>query len=136
MPIWSGGEPKHPLVTYPLDMTPGAEFEVNVTVEGRAVEGALVCVQDGGSVYETGRTDATGIARLTVPVGSPPGEVTLTVSEGHDPAHADTAIRHAHLDRDSRGITDSYRQAGQGWRGARDEPGERSGVRAQGLQDA
>ncbi len=82
MPVWSGGVPKMPTVVYPHSIPPDGNMPVTVEVDGRPVMDALVCAWSESGVYETARTDEDGIATLTI-LNPPPGEIHITVSEGH-----------------------------------------------------
>jgi hypothetical protein len=83
MPVWTGGMPQFPTVTAP-DSIPTGPYNMNVTVRvaGRPVEGALVCAWKGSEFYVAERTGASGQATLAVNAATP-GQVKLTVSEGH-----------------------------------------------------
>ncbi|MFO7639227.1 MAG: C25 family cysteine peptidase [bacterium] len=82
MPIWAG-TPAVPVVTYPDSIPTGAyNLNVGVNAGGQPVEDALVCAWKDGDFYVVGRTDASGSAMLAVSASSP-GEVKITVSEGH-----------------------------------------------------
>lgn len=82
MPVWAG-TPAIPTVSYPDSIPTGPyNLGVDVTVNGYPVEGALVCAWRDGEFYVVERTDATGAAILAVSASSP-GEVRITVSEGH-----------------------------------------------------
>ncbi len=83
MPVWSGGMPQHPTVTYP-DSIPTGPYDLNVTVRvgSNPVEGALVCAWKDTDFYVSERTDAGGNAVLAVNAGTN-GEVLITVTEGH-----------------------------------------------------
>ncbi|MFO7675428.1 MAG: T9SS type A sorting domain-containing protein, partial [bacterium] len=91
MPVWVG-TPATPVVSYP-DSIPTGQYNLNVdvTVGGQPVAGALVCAWREGEFYVVERTDATGAATLAVSA-STPGEVMITVSEGHSVAASHTPI--------------------------------------------
>ncbi|OYD17429.1 hypothetical protein CH330_00140, partial [candidate division WOR-3 bacterium JGI_Cruoil_03_51_56] len=93
MPVWSGGMPDYPAVTYP-DSIPLGPYNMNVTVQvnSQPVENALVCAWKEGDFYVAGRTDATGNAVLETNAGTP-GEVLVTVSEGHA-RHSTPGVAH------------------------------------------
>ena len=82
MPVWAG-HPGTPTVSYPATIPIGPyDFDVEVSVSGQPVEGALVCAWKQGDFYVVGRTDAGGSASLAVNATTP-GEFLITVSEGH-----------------------------------------------------
>jgi hypothetical protein len=83
MPIWSGGAPSIPLVTYPhsIPVLP-SDVDVTVKADGMPVENAIVCLSKSPDVYVTGKTGAQGVATLPVPAHTP-GDILVTVSEGH-----------------------------------------------------
>ena len=91
MPVWTGGAPKKPLVTYQHmipDTTPYS-VSVSVVVDSVPVCSALVCLSqpDSGNdppveVLDWARTDSAGIAVLVVPDGAQ-GDFNVTVTEGH-----------------------------------------------------
>ncbi|MEO0079278.1 MAG: C25 family cysteine peptidase [candidate division WOR-3 bacterium] len=93
MPVWCGGMPQQPTVTAP-DSIPLGPYNLNVTVQvgGRPVEGALVCAWKEPDFYVAERTDASGVATLAVNAGTP-GQVLLTVSEGHA-QHSTPGVQH------------------------------------------
>ncbi|MCR4423184.1 MAG: C25 family cysteine peptidase [candidate division WOR-3 bacterium] len=83
MPVWAGGMPQSPSVTLP-DSIPLGPYNLNVTVRvgSRPVVGALVCAYKEPDIYVSERTDAAGVAVLALNA-STPGDVRITVSEGH-----------------------------------------------------
>ncbi len=83
MPVWCGGMPQIATVDVPATIPLGPyELSVSVSLGTRPVEGALVCAWKEPDFYVSGRTDATG--QVTLPVNAvDPGEVLVTVSEGH-----------------------------------------------------
>jgi hypothetical protein len=93
MPVWAGGMPDFPTVTAP-DSIPTGPYNLNVTVQasGRAVEGALVCAWKGAEFYVSERTNASGLVTLAVSAATP-GEVKLTISEGHA-QHSTPGVQH------------------------------------------
>ena len=90
MPVWTGGAPRRPLVTY-QHAIPGTECDlpVSVTVDGTPVCSALVSLtelqpQPGEQfprVLDCHRTDHDGNVTLRVPY--PRGDISVTVTEGH-----------------------------------------------------
>jgi len=83
MPVWSGGMPQAPDVTYP-GVVPVGPYDLNVTVSvgGQPVEDALVCAWKDGEFYVVERTNASGVAIVSVNATTP-GQFSVTVSEGH-----------------------------------------------------
>jgi hypothetical protein len=84
MPVWTD-VPADLYVTAPASVM-GAGDDVTVVVEhdGGLLEGALVCLTNGGDVYEKGRTDQAG--SITLPVSTASSDsLMLTVSA---PNHA------------------------------------------------
>lgn len=79
MPVWTN-EPAVLTVLHPAGIVAGpSQVNVHVSLGGVPVEGALVCVTNGGDVYERGRTGADGSLGLAVgPAG--PGTMSLTVT--------------------------------------------------------
>ncbi len=93
LPVWTGGMPEFPTVTAP-DSIPTGPYNLNVTVTvgGRPVEGALVCAWKGAEFYVAERTNSSGAATLAVSAATP-GQVKLTVSEGHA-QHSSPGVAH------------------------------------------
>ncbi len=92
MPVWSGGMPQAPDVVYPGVIPLGPyTLNVTVTVSGRPVQDALVCVWKEPDFYVVERTNSSGIAQLATNAISP-GEVKVTVSEGHAAGSQHTPI--------------------------------------------
>ncbi len=92
MPVWAG-TPETPVVSYPDTIPLGPyDFDVEVAVGGRPVEGALVCAWKQGDFYVVERTDASGTASLAVDAAAA-GEFMVTVSEGHA-RHSTPGVAH------------------------------------------
>lgn len=87
MQVWSGGTPQPSVVKHPaiLPLLQPHTLVCSVSVNARPVEGALVCAwrQDAEGFYVAARTDSEGVALVQIPGSASPGEVLITVSEGH-----------------------------------------------------
>jgi len=88
LPMWTGGAPKRPLVTYP-HVIPGTSVPVSVSADGAPVCSALVCLSQPRpgnvipvAVLASGRTDSAGNVNLDVPENCQ-GNISVTVTEGH-----------------------------------------------------
>ena len=93
MPVWCGGMPRTPTVLHPDSILMGNDtLRVVVCVNGRPVEGALVCAWKDPDFYVSCRTDTQGLAPLPVNAATA-GPVLLTVSEGHA-GHSRSGARH------------------------------------------
>jgi len=77
--IWTG-RPEVPVVEH-LPVVPLGPFYFDVSVQrlGVPVANALVCAWKPGEFYATGRTDAAGMATLSIDAASP-GEFAVTVT--------------------------------------------------------
>jgi hypothetical protein len=94
MPVWSGGTPETALVSYPETLDPGtSSVPVTVTLKAsaRPVAGARVCLQKEPDVYSLAVTDSNGYALLPL-TNHGPGQLTVTVSEGHASSRPHTPI--------------------------------------------
>jgi hypothetical protein len=80
MPIWT--DTPQPLVVTHADEVPvgGCPFPVTVIGEAGPMAGALVCVMQDTSVYETGLTDNNGQILLNVSTTDPSSPVHITVT--------------------------------------------------------
>ncbi len=85
MPIWAGGVPVVPTVTYPSEVRPWVQtpLAISVLADGEPVTRAVVCLRkDDESYYEVAVTNTEGIATFVV-TPQTLGSYEMTVSEGH-----------------------------------------------------
>jgi hypothetical protein len=146
MPVWSGGTPEDPVVTYP-PLVPDGTYEYRLpvsvkTADGRPVEDALVCawkknppVTGPTEFYAAASTNFAGNATLWInPLTA--GQFSITASTGHarngpqasphtpiKPSQGLTSLAggHANIVCKSSAIDDAYYGNGNG----AIEPGER-----------
>ncbi len=79
LPMWNGVPATMTVQNQDTTPTGAQTFQVTVTSGGNPVIGALVCLYKSGELHEVGRTDGTGVARITInPIT--PGTMYLTVT--------------------------------------------------------
>ncbi len=90
MPVWTD-EPEALEVSHPETLAAAATaFDVSVWTQQGPVEGALVCVEGPGGLYERKLTGPDGIAVLPLQLAAP-GDVGLTVT-AHDCMPYETTV--------------------------------------------